>query len=347
MQAPTEIERLAAARPSFLTDTELLLSRATEHQILAAVLDMPRPMAGTADSRTRAARTRQPPAGGPPGAKRPRVSRTGLVTAGAAVLAAALTAGTLTLLAAGGGGATAGIAARQHATPQTVAYRTSKALTSAAAADVVYSDVTFAKGTVSDGITTVKVWVQGAQERDEAFSAAGSLVLDSSVLLSKGVRRYTAVDYANRTWETASIRTRGVPAPLRATLPARMLPGLPIGPALGQSLGYLSKVALNGREALKLTRTWPVLLPRVPILLAPFGQAKALPGVQAFLPMRISLWIDAATYLPLRAKVSGAAGQVLVSETIKVLPPTKANLANLAPAPVPTGFRQIRAALGP
>jgi hypothetical protein len=51
------------------------------------------------------------------------------------------------------------------------------------------------------------------------------------------------------------------------------------------------------------------------------------------------MWIDEATYLPVRSEIATASGMVLGSETYRWLSDSPANRAVLAPAPVPAGFR--------
>ena len=53
-----------------------------------------------------------------------------------------------------------------------------------------------------------------------------------------------------------------------------------------------------------------------------------------------TVWINAATHLPVRVALSAADGRVLASQTFAWLAPDQANLAVLSPAPVPAGFRQ-------
>jgi hypothetical protein len=71
------------------------------------------------------------------------------------------------------------------------------------------------------------------------------------------------------------------------------------------------------------------------------GDAEVLPGAAAGHPVHAEqIWINATTYLPVRAEATGPGGSVLVEETLAWLSPSAANLAVLHPAPVPAGFRR-------
>jgi hypothetical protein len=342
MPARTELDRLAAARPPILDHTELVIDPAAEDQILRHILSTPR-----ASGRRQGATARRH-------SIRP-------VTAIAAAAAVVVVAG-------------AGVLARSavdraHAPDRQVvksppaaparlpglrimAARAEAALATVSRTGILYVRTMYAPGTTIGGTSIVETWTSGTSDRDKMFSASGGLLSDASAVIAHGQRVRRFVDYPTRTWQTDSIAVGQYgAAPTPSERVAQILsPMRPVKlPKVSGTQGpddpsrTITEVTVQGKPMILVTFSYP----------RPFGGnggAEPLPmlGSAEELPASAAnegavsttmMWIDATSYLPVRAQIATATGTILGSETYSWLSDSAANRAVLAPAPVPAGFR--------
>jgi hypothetical protein len=172
-------------------------------------------------------------------------------------------------------------------------------------------------GPRSVGSVTVR-WYRGTA-RTSAFTAAGQRALDVRTTIAAGGRAAAiAVNYRDATWWRA---TSLVPPAPSAPAPRRCGgPGLDLGPGGWPDFiryqlscgGYTvsGRQRVDGITAIKLTDR----------------------------NGRNALWVDPATYLPVRAVIAGWRQQIQTD--FRWLAPAPARLAALG-LPVPAGFRQV------
>ncbi len=189
-------------------------------------------------------------------------------------------------------------------------------LTVGAAGDLTIQDGTVA-GPRSVGSVALR-WYRGIY-KISAFTAAGQRAVDVRSTIAAGGRATTvAVNYRDATWWRAT--SQGPPA---TPAPAQLgcgSHGMDLGPGGWPSFirhqlscgGYTAsgRQRVNGISAIKLTE----------------GKGRDV------------LWVDPATYLPVRALIAGRQQQVQTD--FRWLPPAPARLAQLS-LPVPAGFRQV------
>jgi hypothetical protein len=360
MQMPerTELDRLAAARPPLLDRTELVIDSAAEEQILRQILGT---APGSRRRRTAAARPARHAHDGR------SIRRDWLqavhrpVTAIAAAAAVVAVAGAAVLVRSvvdhqNSPGRTAvarpAAAAARLPSPRIMAARAEAAVAAVSRTGILYVRTTYMPGSTVDGTAFLETWTSGTSDREKLFSAAGGLLSDVSAVIADGQRVRRFVDYRTRTWQTDSIALRQFGAdPFASYTIAEMfgpmqtvkLPKVPGNNGPDDPRRTITAVTIQGKPMILVTFIYP----------RPFGGSGAgevLPvlGSKEELPATAGnadaaatkmIWIDATSYLPVRAEIATATGRLLGSETYTWLSDSAANRALLAPAPVPAGFR--------
>ena len=187
------------------------------------------------------------------------------------------------------------------------------------------------------GATTAHEWSYGDQWRSIVYSPQGRPDYEEGGDASV----FTLVSYPARTWSRQSgVRGSGAPASghddcLQAAVAMRslLMPGAPqLGPAAGTpasvvtllhtavscgSLILAGRQQVDGADAITLTS-------------------------RSGSPLTETIWVNPATYLPVRVVLRSAAGSAALQHTADItwLQPTAQNLARLA-VPIPAGFRRV------
>jgi hypothetical protein len=226
--------------------------------------------------------------------------------------------------------ALAGTGPGQDTQAQTAAYVLSRS--EAALAAVSQQDFIQAiHQTLSGGRGSESVWWYGQQERLTSYGPGGRPALDNGTRVKGNQEVFTDVYYDHRTWDRWTLTIPRVAPPSSAPPPcveAGLIQGTGLpGPddwatefRTALSCGVY-KVAgtdqVNGRHLIKLTAVHPA-------------------------PATTVFWIDAVTYLPVRADIVYGNGETEGQdvEVFQWLPPTAANLKNLD-VPVPAGFTRV------
>jgi hypothetical protein len=329
MTGQTSFDRLAAARPAILDRTELVVDVAEEHQILQHILESAVPSgAGKAAVTTL-----------PAGSSRRRPVRLASITAGAAAVAvtAGVVAGYVTFR---DGGSAGSRPTGKVPTIKTLAYRTAAATSQAAQNDVLYSQTVYPGGFVGP-VGSIAEWDYGLSTREKVLNAQGGPIDDSSAVVSNGQLVGTDVDYTARTWSQGSIPLTqvGERGPAFAAQLAQQL----LGWQDPSEHTVVTRVTVDGRPMFQVTQQQPAQ-PRSPLGM-PFGPLFASPSYVPSLTYNgafsLTVWIDAATYLPVRVVYTTVpGGQVIFAESLQWLTPSAANLTQVTSAPVPPGFTQ-------
>jgi hypothetical protein len=235
-----------------------------------------------------------------PGARRSfRVAIGAVVTAAAA---ATVLVGLNAFTGAGPATRQAGRPAGQHPVvinARTLADKVSTALTAASHKAVLYTRTSCACGTTA----VTREWDYGISTREEWFGSRGPLTFD--------------------------------PHAIRALIASYPWP---------PQFGSMTTITLNGRRVVKITRKFVNRSPGYPLPLRTIGgfaEDEFPVSMPAATPSATSLtvWFDAATYLPVQEAQTASSGQNIEVSTYAWLPPTPANLAKVrTPAPVPAGF---------
>ena len=181
--------------------------------------------------------------------------------------------------------------------------------------------------------------------RSEIFSASGQPSFDRGYTATSTSVTYTSVSYAAKTWSTSTVKADKLRPPgqpgLRGTCLAAICLDLRQDPAAltsdireALSHGQLTRDGtedINGVNAIKL----------VAVVTKP--QAS---GQFAFVG-RTTLWVNPATYLPVRINTNltatlghGQTTHIVGTRDVSWLPATSANLADLR-VPIPAGFTQV------
>jgi hypothetical protein len=350
MSRRPELDRLAAARPPLLDHSELVVDADEEDRMFRQILSTSRPVAGSARTWRRSSRT----GAGRQGAARRHSPRLviGVLAALAAtaggVAAATSLPGSARSGAAGAGSAPAGQAgahrgaAGAHApiiSAETVADRTAAAVTSAVRKDILYTRTQYARDAgVPWYMATIREWSHGVWAREQSFSRRGALTEDASAVVQDGQRVRRFVDYTTKTWQYDTIPV------------ASYGPGPSVRQKVSILLGHLAdaretrsitQLTVQGRPEYQVRFTWPAMRYETRDgWTQQFTQPMFLPGVRGGQASTgATVWLDAATYLPVRVTVNGPAGRVLAVEGLSWLPPGRASRAELRPAPVPADFR--------
>jgi hypothetical protein len=191
-------------------------------------------------------------------------------------------------------------------------------------------------------------YYQNAREiltRSEIFSASGQPGFDQGYAATSTSVTYTSVSYAAKTWSTSTVQAGKLRPPgqpgLRGTCLAAICLDLMQDPGTltsdireALSHGQLTRDGtedINGVNAIKL----------VAVVTKP--QAS---GQFAFVG-RTTLWVNPATYLPVRINTNltvtlghGQTTHIVGTRDVSWLPPTSANLADLR-VPIPAGFTRV------
>lgn len=181
--------------------------------------------------------------------------------------------------------------------------------------------------------------------RSEIFSASGRPGFDQGYAATSTSATWTSVSYGAKTWSTSTVQADKLRPPgqpgLRGTCLAAICLNLRQDPGAltsdireALSHGQLTRDGtedINGINAIKL----------VAVVTKP--QAS---GQFAFVG-RTTLWVDPATYLPVRIRTNltatlghGQTTHMVNTSDVSWLPPTSANLADLR-VPIPAGFTQV------
>jgi hypothetical protein len=180
--------------------------------------------------------------------------------------------------------------------------------------------------TLSGGRGSESVWWYGQQERLASYGPGGRLTLDSGNQVVGNQEIFTDVHYDRRTWDRWTITIPRVAASSSAPLScaeAGLIQGMGLpGPddwatefRTALSCGVYEVAGteqVSGRDLVKLTAVHPA-------------------------PATTVFWIDAVTYLPVRAEIVHAGDTDEDVEVFQWLPPAAANLKNLD-VPIPAGF---------
>jgi hypothetical protein len=190
-------------------------------------------------------------------------------------------------------------------------------------------------------MATIREWSHGAWARQQSFSRRGTLTEDASAVVRDGQRVRRFVEYTRKTWEhdTYPVAKWGPGPSARQTV--RMLLGRP--PA-GRETRTITPVNVQGRPEYRVTLAWPLRQGEdfVEGWSQQFAQAMFFPDVSGGHAMTgATILLEAATYLPQRVTINGSHGRVLAVENLSWLPPSRASRAELHPAPVPAGFRNV------
>ena len=184
--------------------------------------------------------------------------------------------------------------------------------------------------TLSGGRGSMSVWRHGQQERLASYGPGGRLTLDSGNQVAGNHEIFTDVHYDHKTWDRWTITIPPAAAPSSAPPPcaeAGLIQGMGLpGPddwatafrtALNCGVYQVAGTGqVNGRHLIKLTPVRPA-------------------------PATTVFWIDAVTYLPVRAEIMSGIGDTGKDvEVFQWLPPTAANLKNLH-VPIPAGFTRV------
>lgn len=237
--------------------------------------------------------------------------------------------------------------------------RTSQALAAAQRGAVEVTRTTMRHGMFQTAnadapVPALTSWYYRGRSRWEGFSTTGSPVFDNNEMAVRvaGRPQYagTAVNYSSRTWwhgipdPDNPYHYPGRPQP-RPSCRTPFAPGIMAGGAPGDeataireawSCGQIraaGQETVGGVNAIKLV------------------SARPIPGLTKG---HFTLWVDPATYLPVRTRWDWAAGEGKPGSILadfQWLPATAANRAALN-VPVPAGFRQVpveraQNALGP
>jgi hypothetical protein len=191
-------------------------------------------------------------------------------------------------------------------------------------------------------------YYQNAREiltRSEIFSASGQPGFDQGYAATSTIVTHTSVSYPAKTWSTSTVKAGKLRPPgqpgLRGTCLAAICLDLMQDPGTltsdireALSHGQLTRDGtedINGINAIKL----------VAVVTKP--QAS---GQFAFVG-RTTLWVNPATYLPVRINTNltatlghGQTTHIVGTRDVSWLPATRANLADLR-VPIPAGFTQV------
>jgi hypothetical protein len=211
--------------------------------------------------------------------------------------------------------------------------------------------------TTGDDIMQVRIqnrlaeawYYQNAREvlaRDVIFSASGQPSFDQGYTATSTSATSTSVSYTAKTWSTSTVKAdllRRYPFPpgLRSTCLAAICLNLRQDPGAltsdireALSHGQLTRDGtedINGVNAIKLVAV--VSKPQAS------GQFRFVGST--------TLWVNPATYLPVRIRTNltvtlghGQTTHMVNTSDVSWLPPTSANLADLR-VPIPAGFTQV------
>ncbi len=333
MNAQPSLDRLAAARPAILDNTELVVDAAQEDQILSQIME-----SAIAAGTPYAAGTVHGLASRP---RRPRVA----IAVAAAVTAAAAGALAGTGALHGMPGTAPGSPGKAHVISlTTLTNRTAAASSGASLADMLYSQVTYARGSVVPETAAIEEWHLGKSSREKWFSAQGGLTFDSSNVASGGQAVYRAVDYTDRTWQTDTYTVDPAAPPQDGSFADLVRDQF----EMTNPKPLITRVEMNGRPMFRLTWQLPAAASapvadqggRGMMPLPMFTYSDSVPGEMYAGAAVETFLVDADTYLPVQAEMTTPAGQVIALQTLAWQTPDAANLAELTTAAVPPGFTE-------
>jgi hypothetical protein len=192
-------------------------------------------------------------------------------------------------------------------------------------------------GPAGGAITRTVVWWYRGHHRIEGLTAGGGPAFDTGTTAATGspahhhAGYFTLVDYPAKTW-LRNLGDRGGPG-LRPSCWEPIDPQSSVGVPPGQWVAMVRK-ALSCRELKLDGHQWVHGVRAIKIIAEPrLGKA-----VQDFARFHGTLWVDPATYLPVRVKWTWPNGELAGS--FQWLPRTRANLAALN-VTIPRGFRPV------
>ncbi|HEY2549492.1 MAG TPA: hypothetical protein VGI64_02835 [Streptosporangiaceae bacterium] len=203
---------------------------------------------------------------------------------------------------------------------------------------------TFPAGALGRQLSTSRmiVWARGGQLRQVGLTADGKRLFDASstTSIAPAGQRLTSgygVDYKARTWWHTVIRDNVGSA--QAPPLSCNLADLP--PPVGSPVDWTTQV----HEALACGLYRPAGRQRIDGVEAIRLIQARRPAEPGQVPTRETVWVSAATYLPVRVTVTWPDGRRdgFITGDFRWLPPTKANLAALR-ATIPPGFRVVKPA---
>jgi hypothetical protein len=191
-------------------------------------------------------------------------------------------------------------------------------------------------------------YYQNAREiltRSEIFSASGQPGFDQGYAATSTNVTYTSVSYAAKTWSTSIVQADKLRPPGQPDLHGTCLAAICLD--LMQDPGTLTS---DIREALshgQLTRDGTEDINGVKAIKLVAVVTKLQASGQFAFAGRTTLWVNPATYLPVRIHTDltvtlghGQTTHIVGTRDISWLPPTSANLADLR-VPIPAGFTQV------
>lgn len=257
----------------------------------------------------------------------------------------------ITLVAAGCTAAVAGAAAGTALTSAPAPEATAILVDHVTSALNSTTAISYATTTGIETTRLMETWAYGNQLRWRDFAAAtGKPVVDYSSTTTGGKQSVLTIDYPQRNWSTFTNHVTQFPSPdqcgsltLAYSLAATQAQNwrAVIAAALKCStITVIGHQQIDGTPAIELqTHIEDGVLPAKPTAYS--------------ISVEITLWIDPATYLPLRSvdretdqTVSRTTHKVItthapaITTTYHWLPPTKSNLADLS-APIPPGFKEV------
>jgi hypothetical protein len=212
-----------------------------------------------------------------------------------------------------------------------VTARVDSALSAAGPAEIAQMTVTSSRP--AGGTATTREWSYGDQWRSVVYSSAGQPVLDEGSASST----YTLVNYQARTWARQTGVGQTAPASSQGCAHAVADISLLFGPAAQLSAGTSSVSVVQLLHTAVSCGT-----------LAEAGQQR-VDGIEAIKLTSGSgslisetIWVNPATYLPVRVEIGSAAGSSTIQRTADItwLKPTAQNQAVLTVS-IPSGFRQV------
>jgi hypothetical protein len=347
MPARTELDRLADARPSSLDHPEWMVGPDAEDEILRQIL-----------STDRAGASRRRSAARPSGHASQRRSRRPLIAIAAAAAIVAVAGGGAALRSQAGQPSAAAHRGPGHWAPagthlppeQVMAALAGTATDAATRTAILYMRASFAPGTTVGGVAVMEMWTKGISNREKFLGASGGILDDESAVIRHGTRVRRFIDYTGRTWQTDSIAVGQYgPGPTMGQIVRQLLapdamqaptvPGVrhPASPSR-----TITAVTVQGTRMILVTIRYPrSLASRGADVLPVLGSAEMIPGTAGHLDSAVveQVWIDATSYLPVRAEAITAGGKILSAATYAWLGASPANRLVILPAPVPAGFR--------
>ena len=293
-----------------------------EQRLLAAILDDFPELAG---AETRGVRHRATPWPAGPGKSR---KRGGLVLLAAAAAAASVV-GVVGAVGAGGHavavrtGVPVRVSVPAHLSAHYVVDHVKAAVAASAGSAILY-DLGRAPNSQTGVIENTATWSYRGLSLSQTLGAGGSPVLGVLMTATSDQTVAITINYGNRTWSTTTYpwgdeTPPNTPGPLPQT-PAQAAAALRAA-VNASSMTDLGPAQVDGQSAIQLVQ----------------GSIKA---------GEIDMWVDPATYLPIRT-IETAPGESVTSDRAiqddyEWLPDTAANLSLLTPAgAIPAGFTQV------